>query len=209
MRDSWCPWSIPVHEGHTAWGVTPTIATASRRRSALLRVSQPIAFESPLNVLLHSGSLVSCHSFLSLFLYFSNLSKHGKSLFILQSLNLLVYNRHSEAMDVVTSRIALSASISGLISLIGDTKLQARLWKRSQYVSFPCGSKNSLAVTSCSVWNTIGNWSESRISQTLTCESLMFWRTKVPQYPAHHRSLRESYRGVMRHLDFDHLHRIT
>jgi hypothetical protein len=62
--------------GHVACGVTSGLVIFySHRSSALLRVMRLILFEIQLNAFLHNGSLVSCHSFLTLFLCFSDLSK--------------------------------------------------------------------------------------------------------------------------------------
>jgi hypothetical protein len=60
--------------GHIAWGVSSVLANrVSHRSSAFFRVSRLIDFETQLSAVLHSGSLVSCHNFLtSLVLYTVN-----------------------------------------------------------------------------------------------------------------------------------------
>jgi hypothetical protein len=82
-----------------------------------------IVFEIQLNAFLLIGSLVFCHSFLNLFLCFSNLSKPGISLFNSASLILLVDSLYAEAMEAVNSSTALSASTPELIYFLGDIKL--------------------------------------------------------------------------------------
>jgi hypothetical protein len=85
-----------------------------------------IVFEIQLNAFLHNGFLVSCHSFLNLFLCFSNLSKPGISLFNSESLILLAYSLYAEAMEAVNSSTALSAYTPELISSLGDIKVESR-----------------------------------------------------------------------------------
>jgi hypothetical protein len=69
-----------------------------------------IAFETQLTAVLHSGSLVSCHSFLILFLYFNSRSRPGRSLFKSVNVILLVDSLYAEAIEAVKARAALSAS---------------------------------------------------------------------------------------------------
>jgi hypothetical protein len=92
-----------------------------------------IDFETQLTAFLYPGSLVSCHNFLILFLYFNNRSRPGRSLFnsdkvILLVDNLLVY---ADAIEAVKARAALSASAPELISILGDFKFEVRLWNRN------------------------------------------------------------------------------
>jgi hypothetical protein len=161
-------WSFAM--GRIAWGVTPELAIFySHLSSALLWVMRLIVFEIQFNASLHVGSLVSCHSFLNLFLCFSNLSKPGISVFNSESLILLVDSLYAEAMEAVNSSTVLSASTPELISFLGDIKLETSFWNRSQSVNFSSGSDSFLVVTWSSMWNTICKWSESRISETMTC----------------------------------------
>jgi hypothetical protein len=114
--------------GHIAWGVSSVLANrVSHRSSAFFRVSRLIDFETQLSVILHSGSLVSCHNFLSLFLYFNKRSNPGRSLFKSEIVILLVDSLYAEAIEAVKSRADLSASTPELISILGDIKSEARL----------------------------------------------------------------------------------
>jgi hypothetical protein len=71
-------------------------------------------------------------------------------------------------------RASLSASTFELISTLGDIKIEARLWNRFQSVNFSSGSEICLVITWSKIWNIIGKWSETRISDTMTSESLIF-----------------------------------
>jgi hypothetical protein len=82
----------------------------SHHSSAFLRVIRLIDFVTQLNSVLHAGSLVSCHNFLSLRLYFNSLSRPGISLFMSEIVILLVASLYAEAIEAVKSRAALSAS---------------------------------------------------------------------------------------------------
>jgi hypothetical protein len=86
-----------------------------------------IDFEIRLTAVLHPGSLASCHSFLILFSYFNNRSSPGRSLFKSAKVILLVDSLYAKAIEVVKARGALSASTPELISILGDTKFEARL----------------------------------------------------------------------------------
>jgi hypothetical protein len=85
-----------------------------------------IALETRLTAVLHPGSLVSCHSFLILFLYFNSRSGPGRSLFNLVNVLLLIVSLYAEAIGAVKARAALSASTSELILILGDIKFEAR-----------------------------------------------------------------------------------
>jgi hypothetical protein len=87
----------------------------SHRSSAFLRAIHLIAFETQLNVVLHAGSLVSCHNFRGLCLCFNSRSKSGRSLLMSQSVILLVESLYAEAIEAVKSRAALMASTSDFI----------------------------------------------------------------------------------------------
>jgi hypothetical protein len=68
-----------------------------------------------LTALLHVESLISCHTFLSLFFSFNSRSKPGSSELTLESATFLVDNLYAEAIEAAKSRTALSASIPVLI----------------------------------------------------------------------------------------------
>jgi hypothetical protein len=58
--------------GLIAWGVTSVLLIlVSHRSSACFRVTRLISFVARLATVFHAGSLVSCHSFLSLRLCFN------------------------------------------------------------------------------------------------------------------------------------------
>jgi hypothetical protein len=87
--------------------------------SAFLRVIRLIAFETQLTTVLHTGSMVSCHNFLSLCLCNNNRSKPGRSLLMYKSV-IFVDSLYAEAINTAKSRAALSASTSDLISIVRD-----------------------------------------------------------------------------------------
>jgi hypothetical protein len=95
--------------------------------SVFFRIIRVIALETRLNAVLHPGSLVSCHSFLILFLCFNSRSRRGRSLFKSVSVSLLVDNLYAEAVEAAKARAALSASTPELIWMLGDIKFEARL----------------------------------------------------------------------------------
>jgi hypothetical protein len=65
-------------------------------------------------------------------------------------------------------------------------------------LNFSSGSDSFLAVTWSSMWNTVG----ARVSETMTCESLIVW------YPAHHHFLQASNElGTVVRRFQNHLHR--
>jgi hypothetical protein len=101
-------------------------SSVSHCSSVFFRIMRLIAFETRFTAVLHLGSLVSCHSFLILFLYFNSRSRPGRSLLKSVSVILLDANLYAEAMEAVKSRAALSASTPELISSL-DIKFEARL----------------------------------------------------------------------------------
>jgi hypothetical protein len=114
--------------GHIAQGVTSVFANfVSHRSNVFLRVMRLIDFETQLTAVLQSGSLVSCHHFLRLFLYFNSRSSPGKSLFNSDKVILLVDSLYAKATEAVTARAAVSASTPELILILGDIKFEARL----------------------------------------------------------------------------------
>jgi hypothetical protein len=78
------------------------------------------------NAVLHAGSRVSCHNFLSLFLCSSSRSMPGISQFRSEIVIFLVDSIYAEALEAAKSRAALSASVE-LIWIFGDTKSEAKL----------------------------------------------------------------------------------
>jgi hypothetical protein len=76
---------------------------------------------------LHAGSLVSCHNFLSLCLCLSSLSRLDEPRLRSEILVVLVDSLYAEAIEGAKSRAALSASIHQLISTRRDTKAEASL----------------------------------------------------------------------------------
>jgi hypothetical protein len=73
----------------------------------------------------------------------------------------------------VKSLVTLSASTPELISILGEIISKARLWNRSQSVTFLTGSERFLILTWSSMWNTTGRRSESKISETMTADILV------------------------------------
>jgi hypothetical protein len=176
MIGSWWSWSIPVCEdfamGHIAWGVTSVfVSFVSHRSSAFFRVMRVTAFETQFTAALRPGSLVSCHNFLIFLLYLKRRSRPGISLFKSDKVILFVDSLYADAIEAVKARAALSASTPELISTLGDIRFEARLWNCSQFVNFWSGSENCLVLTWSRMWNIIGKWSESRISDSYIWES--------------------------------------
>jgi hypothetical protein len=64
-----------------------------------------------------------------------------------ESLILLVDSLYAGAVEDVKSRTPLSASFPELISILGDTKSEARLRNRSESVDFSIGSVRFLVLT--------------------------------------------------------------
>jgi hypothetical protein len=102
------------------------IIFVSHRSSSFLRVIRLIDFVNQLTALLLTGSLVSCQNFLSLRLCFNSRSRPGISLLISDSVTLLVASLFAEAIEVVKSRAALSASTPQLSSILGNIDSEAR-----------------------------------------------------------------------------------
>jgi hypothetical protein len=87
-----------------------------------------IAFETQFISILHPAPLVSCH-----------ISLPRRSLFISDKVILLVDSLYADVIEAVKARAALSASTPELISNLGDTRFEARLWNHSQSVHFSSG----------------------------------------------------------------------
>jgi hypothetical protein len=112
---------------HIAWGVTSVFANiVSHRSSVFFRVMRLIAFETPFTAVSHPASLVSCHNFLILFLYFNSRSRPCRALFNPDKVILLVDSLYVE-IEAVKSRASLSASTPEFISILGDIKFESRL----------------------------------------------------------------------------------
>jgi hypothetical protein len=134
--------------GHIARGVSSVFSSfVSHCLSAFFRVVRLIAFETPLTAFLHPGSLVSCHNFLILFLYFNSRCRPGRSLFNSAKVILLVDSLYAEVMEAVKARAALSASTPELISILGDIKFEARFWIHYQSLNFSLGALIFLVLT--------------------------------------------------------------
>jgi hypothetical protein len=146
----------------------------SHRSNALLRVIRLMVLETELTAVIHAGFRVTCHSFLSLRLCFSRLSKPGRSLLKSESVMLLVESMYAEAIGAGKSRAALSAFSPELIWILGVIIWDARLWSRSQSLNLSTGSERFPIVIWSSKWKTIGRWQESRISETITSDSRTF-----------------------------------
>jgi hypothetical protein len=95
--------------GHIAGGVSSVFASfVSHLSSAIFWVMRLIDFETQFAAFLHPGSLVSCHNFLILFLYFKSRSRPGKLLFNSDKVILLVDNLYAEAIQAVKARRFIS-----------------------------------------------------------------------------------------------------
>jgi hypothetical protein len=103
------------------------VSFVSHRSSAFFRIVREIAFETQFTAVLHLGSLVSCHNFLILFLYFYNRCRPGRSLFKTDKVILLVDSLYADAIDAVKALSALSASTLELISTLDDIRFETRL----------------------------------------------------------------------------------
>jgi hypothetical protein len=79
----------------------------SHRSSAFLGVIRLTDFVTQLTTVLQTGSLISCHNFLSLRLRFNSQSRPGMSLFMSEIINLLVASLNAEAIEAVKPRSAL------------------------------------------------------------------------------------------------------
>jgi hypothetical protein len=180
MNCTWFLRSIPLHEGfrNGPYNLSCDISVCYfcfppfKCPSTVIRLMK---FLTQLTAVLQFGSLVSCHNFRSLCFCFNSWSKPGSSGFTSEIL--LVDNRYTDAIEAVNSRPALSASTPVLIYNLGDIKSEERLWNLSQSSYFSMGSERFLILTWSSMWNNIDKWSESRILETATLESLIFWWT--------------------------------
>jgi hypothetical protein len=135
MNGNWCPW-FPHFLRDFAIGRPQFLIVFSYRSCVFLRINLLIDFATRLNSVLHPGSLVSCHSFLSSRFSFNRQSNPGMSLFRVGSLILQVDSPCAESVVAVKSYAALSASSPELISFLGDIKSGSRIWNRSQHVDF-------------------------------------------------------------------------
>jgi hypothetical protein len=96
MNSSWCPWSIPLEEGFRNGSYSlrcdfsVTYFVFPHRSNASFRAIRLIDFVTQLTAALHARSLVSRHNFLSLRLCFNSRPRPGISLFMSESVTLLV-----------------------------------------------------------------------------------------------------------------------
>jgi hypothetical protein len=174
MTSSWCPWSIPLYEGFrngprslrvSSFRFPPLKCPSTGHSSDWVR--------NPVNCSFTFWIPAACHNFLSFCLCFNKKSKPGRSLFRSESVTLLVDNPYAGAIEAAKSRAALSASFPDLISILGDTESETRLWNRSQSVNFSTWPERCLLLTWSSMWNVIGRWSETGYQKQI------FWWTTM------------------------------
>jgi hypothetical protein len=108
MNGSWCPWSVPLYKGFrnrpyslrcgliVSYRIFPPFKCLSTGHSSN-------GFVTQLTDVLHAGSLVSCHNFLSLCLCFSKRSNPGRSLFKSERVTFLFDRLNAEATEAVKS----------------------------------------------------------------------------------------------------------
>jgi hypothetical protein len=137
------------------------------------------------------SNCVSCHNFHSLHLCFNSRSRPGMSLFMSESVSLVVDNLYAEAIEAAKSRAGLSASTPELISILGNIKSKTRLWKRSQSVNFSIGSEVFLDPV-CGIL-LVGDLSPKYQRQW----HLTLWYFGGPQYLAHHHFPQENNEGEL------------
>jgi hypothetical protein len=138
-----------------------------------------IDFETQFTAVLHPGSLVSCHNFLIFFLLLRRRSRPGILLFNSDKVILYFDILYADATEDLKARTALSASTSKLSSTLSDIRFEARLWNRFQFVNFSSGSKSYVVLTWYRMWNSICKWSEYRITEIMTSESMIFLCTTI------------------------------
>jgi hypothetical protein len=194
--------------GHTAWGVTSQFPTfISHRSSAFLRVIRLMVLATQLSAVLHVKSRVNCHTFFNLWLCFGRLSRAGIQLFRSGSVIFHIDSLYAEAIESVKSQAALWGSSPDLVWILGEINSEARLWNRSQFVNLLTGSKGFLVLIWSSKCTTIGSWTESRMSETITSEGRTFSYAK---YRAHHHFRQESNEWEIIVLKFQtHLYAIN
>jgi hypothetical protein len=158
------------------------------RSSSSLRLIFLMVFLTQLTTVLYAESRVTCYSFRCLCLCFNQRSNPWRSwLFMFESVTLHVDSLYTKVIVAVKLRAVLSTSSSELISILSDITSEARFWNFSQPMNFSAGSKRFLFLTWSSMWNAIGRRSESRLSETITFDNLIFWWTTMPsssQFPA-------------------------
>jgi hypothetical protein len=128
------------------------------RSSALFRAILLIVLVTQFTAVLHAGSRVSCHNFLSLCLCFISQPRPDGPQLRSEIVVVLVDSLYAVGTEATKSRAALPASVQELIWILGNTKAEARLWSHSRSVNFSTGSKSSLALTLCRMQNTMGTW---------------------------------------------------
>jgi hypothetical protein len=99
----------------------------SHRSSGFLRVIRLMILATQLTALLHTGSRVTCPSFLKLCLRFGRLSRQGRVSLRIEGVIFLVGNPYAEAVEAV-SRGPLNRFLPPeLISILGEINSEARL----------------------------------------------------------------------------------
>lgn len=143
-----------------------------------------------LTAVLRAGYRVYWHNFCSFYLCFNRRTNARRSwLFMSESVTLLVDYLHAEAIEVVKSRVALSASFFELIFVLYYIKLEARILSRSQSINLSTWSEMFLILIWSCMQKTVDIWSESTISETATSDSGYSF---APQYRERHRFPQES-----------------
>jgi hypothetical protein len=124
-------------------------------------------------------------------LWLSWLSRPGRSLLRSDGVILLVDSLYVEATEAVKSETAFSASFPELIWILGKitSNSEAMLWNRSQPVNLSTWFETFLVLTRSSKWNTIGGWSESKMSKMMT---VTVGYSCAQQYRARHHFTLES-----------------
>lgn len=110
-------WSIPFYKGfrntsHSLRCDLTVLYSCFPQFRCFLRVFCIMVLVTHLTAVLHAGSRLSCHNFLSLCFCFSWQSRPGRLLFRSERASLLVDRLYSEAIEAVKSHVALSASSS-------------------------------------------------------------------------------------------------
>jgi hypothetical protein len=122
---------------HIDWDVILQFAIfVSHRSSALFRVIFLIDLVTQFTAVLHVGSLISCHNFVSFFLRFTRRSRPGSSYIWSKIVVSLVGSTYDKVIEASTSRAALSGSSEELMQMLENIRSETKLWKRSQSVNY-------------------------------------------------------------------------
>lgn len=107
--------------GHIAWGMTSQSGNfVSDFSSALFWTILLILWVTQLAAVLHVGSMVSCHNFLSFLLCFNKRTRPGISYLRSKIVDFLVDSLYVKAKDVAKSHVVLSASSEERIWIFGE-----------------------------------------------------------------------------------------